>query len=105
MQQLELFCMGKTSTPANDPVFYQVSLEYLPHEGLYQVKGSFDYLSKYTCVDGFSADKMLRLYLQQLMHEIELVKRDHRDQQIKKWEAEKKAHGYHENNKDNEEQR
>jgi hypothetical protein len=92
--------LAKTSTPSNDPKFYQVTLEYIPAEGLFYVKGSLPFLSKYTCVDGFTAAKILKMYTQELMHEIEVLKRQHRDEQIAKWEEEKKKNGWDQDNKE-----
>lgn len=74
--------MAKASFPENDPQFFNIQLQYIPEEDLFYINGSRSYLGKFVCVDGYEASKRLELYLDQLMHEIEIIKRIQRDKRI-----------------------
>lgn len=71
--------MVKASAPDNEPKYFDIRLQYIPEEDLFYIQGSRSYLGKFVCVDGYEASKRLELYLDQLMHEIEIIKRIKRD--------------------------
>lgn len=62
----------------SDKQTYWVRLQYDPDMDHFLVDGSFESMRKQAHVTGFKADQILGLYVVELMHEIEVLKRQER---------------------------
>lgn len=57
---------------------YWIRLQYDPDLDHFLVDGSFESMRKQAHVTGYKGAQVLDLYLQELMHEIEVLKRNER---------------------------